>query len=66
MVERDTIAAIATAPGAGGVAIIRVSGSEAREIVARIFRRRSGFGVPAASPRVRRSHVRSYEREHSR
>jgi len=45
-VERDTIAAIATAPGAGGVAIIRVSGSEARAIVTSIFRRRSGYGVP--------------------
>lgn len=44
--RRETIAAIATAPGSGGVAIIRVSGSNARAIVGGIFRRRSGDGIP--------------------
>ncbi|GAC1648456.1 MAG: tRNA uridine-5-carboxymethylaminomethyl(34) synthesis GTPase MnmE [Gemmatimonadaceae bacterium] len=34
----DTIAAIATAPGRGGVALIRVSGGAAREITGRIAR----------------------------
>jgi tRNA modification GTPase len=43
---RDTIAAIATAPGSGGVAIIRLSGAEARAITARVFRRRGGDGIP--------------------
>ena len=33
----DTICAVATAPGVGGVALIRVSGSEARGIVDQIF-----------------------------
>jgi tRNA modification GTPase len=46
--RRDTIAAIATAPGSGGVAIIRVSGSEAHAIVGRVFRRRHGHGFPEA------------------
>ncbi len=34
----DTIAAIATPPGEGGVGIVRVSGPEAREIAGRLFR----------------------------
>jgi tRNA modification GTPase len=46
--RRDTIAAIATAPGSGGVAIIRVSGSEAHAIAGRVFRRRHGHGFPEA------------------
>ncbi|MEM4409048.1 MAG: tRNA uridine-5-carboxymethylaminomethyl(34) synthesis GTPase MnmE [Candidatus Caldarchaeum sp.] len=37
MYERDTIAAIATPPGQGGVAIIRISGSEAESIARRVF-----------------------------
>src|SRR5687767_15011197 len=32
MTDRDTIAAIATAPGAGGVGIVRLSGPRARTI----------------------------------
>lgn len=43
--KTDTIAAIATPPGAGGVAIIRVSGPDAIEIVNRVFVRRNGQGV---------------------
>ncbi len=34
----DTIAAIATAPGQGGIAIVRVSGDKAEDILRRIFR----------------------------
>lgn len=34
----DTIAAIATPPGDGGVGIIRISGSRSRDIAARMFR----------------------------
>ena len=41
----DTIAAIATPPGAGGVAIIRVSGPDAIAIVNRVFVRRDGQGI---------------------
>lgn len=35
----DTIAAIATAPGEGGIGIIRISGEESREILEHIFSR---------------------------
>ncbi|UHQ23399.1 tRNA uridine-5-carboxymethylaminomethyl(34) synthesis GTPase MnmE [Lysobacter sp. 5GHs7-4] len=38
--DRDTIAAIATAPGAGGVGIVRLSGPRAREIGEALARRR--------------------------
>ena len=34
----DTIAAIATAPGTGGIGIIRMSGPEVASILMRIFR----------------------------
>ncbi|WP_418735122.1 hypothetical protein, partial [Desulfovibrio sp.] len=32
-----TIAAIATAPGAGGIGIVRISGPQSREILSRRF-----------------------------
>ena len=38
MMDRDTISAIATAPGEGGIAIVRVSGSDARRIFEACFR----------------------------
>ena len=41
--RQDTIAAIATAPGNGGIGIIRMSGTEAGRILSRIF-------VPAGNP----------------
>ena len=37
MYEHDTIAAIATPPGQGGVAVIRVSGADAERIVRQLF-----------------------------
>jgi tRNA modification GTPase len=42
MYEQDTIAAIATPPGEGGVAIVRVSGIDAESIAKRIFTRSRG------------------------
>jgi tRNA modification GTPase len=39
-VRDDTIAAIATPPGQGGIGIVRVSGAKAREIGERVFRGR--------------------------
>ena len=36
--REDTIAAIATAPGNGGIGIIRMSGPRAEEILNRVFR----------------------------
>lgn len=35
----QTIAAVATAPGEGGIGIVRVSGPESYEILKKIFRR---------------------------
>src|SRR6266404_7653385 len=42
MYEQDTIAAIATPPGEGGVAIVRISGIGAENIAAKIFCRAYG------------------------
>lgn len=39
MMKNDTIAAIATPPGTGGVAIVRVSGPDAAGVLCRAFRR---------------------------
>ena len=36
--KEDTIAAIATAPGQGGIGIIRISGPESEKILKKIFR----------------------------
>ena len=46
MISGDTIAAIATAPGRGGVAVVRVSGSEAFGIAERLTgKREEGRGI---------------------
>ena len=37
MYEHDTIAAVATPPGQGGVAVIRISGLAAEEIASKVF-----------------------------
>ncbi len=42
MYKEDTIAAVATPPGEGGVAIVRVSGPNAERITKEIFRRSGG------------------------
>ncbi|OGW89707.1 MAG: tRNA uridine-5-carboxymethylaminomethyl(34) synthesis GTPase MnmE [Omnitrophica bacterium RIFCSPLOWO2_01_FULL_50_24] len=44
----DTIAAIATPPGEGGIGIIRLSGPEAIPIARRVFRRSSGAKLNGA------------------
>ena len=38
----DTIASIATAVGASGIAVIRISGDVAKEVLRRVFRPKSG------------------------
>lgn len=38
MIDNDTIAAIATPPGKGAIAIVRVSGPKARSLASRLFR----------------------------
>ena len=43
----DTIAAIATPPGIGGVGIVRLSGPEALEIALRLFKRPGRHDEPA-------------------
>jgi tRNA modification GTPase len=48
-----TIAAIATAPGQGGIAIVRLSGTEAESILTRVFR-------PAGAAHPLRSHMLTY------
>ena len=45
MNDSDTIAAIATAPGAGGIGIIRISGADAQNILRIIFRQKSGKSI---------------------
>ena len=44
LLMRDTIAACATAPGAAGIAVIRISGSRAEEILGQVFTPRSHQG----------------------
>ena len=52
--RQDTIAAIATAPGNGGIGIIRISGPEAEAVLERVFR-------PAGnSARISESHRMVY------
>lgn len=45
----DTIAAIATPPGNGGVSIVRISGEEAEEILMKVFRPASASALPLQS-----------------
>lgn len=42
MYQEDTIVAIATPPGEGGLAVVRMSGPDAEKIAGRIFRRAKG------------------------
>lgn len=53
----DTIAAIATPPGEGGIAVLRLSGPQALEVARRVFRP-AGRGQPAVDRSV--SHVVHY------
>ena len=48
----DTVAAISTPPGKGGVALIRISGAEADKICERIFLTASGKPYSEIRPRV--------------
>ena len=50
MYEDTTIAAIATAPGEGGIGIIRISGPEAAAIADRVFQRKRGPSFAQAEP----------------
>ena len=48
----DTIAAISSAPGEGGIGIIRISGEDALSISQGIFRAKSGKNIDQYSPRT--------------
>ena len=54
--QNDTIAAIATPPGVGGIGVVRVSGADAFSIVLPLFRR------PAGQQEVPPSHLLTYGR----
>ena len=55
MTESDTIASIATAPGAGSIGIVRISGPEAVPIAERIF---TGIIQPTESHRMYYGHIK--------
>jgi len=56
--NEDTIAATATPPGEGGIAIIRVSGKNALDILGRVFKRANGKSVfEMKSHRLYRGHI---------
>ena len=42
MQQGETISAIATAPGAGGIGVIRISGAQALTVADRVFRAANG------------------------
>ena len=48
----DTIAALSSPVGKGGVAVIRISGTEAFEIAERVFRAASGKSVAELKPNM--------------
>ncbi|MGM9642847.1 MAG: tRNA uridine-5-carboxymethylaminomethyl(34) synthesis GTPase MnmE [Eubacteriales bacterium] len=50
--EFDTIAAVSTPQGKGGVALIRISGPSANLIGDRIFKRMNGISVSESKPRL--------------
>ena len=49
MYDTDTIAAISTAPAAGGIGIVRLSGPDAIPVADSVFRPRSGIGLSYAA-----------------
>jgi tRNA modification GTPase len=63
MYEQDTIAAIATAPGEGGVAIVRVSGVDAERIAERIFIRAGNKNGKLKSHRLYHGMIRDPQTE---
>jgi tRNA modification GTPase len=58
MYQEDTIAAIATAPGEGGVAIVRISGVDAEAIAAQTFVRLAGKNGRLKSHRLYHGKIR--------
>lgn len=64
MKEFDTICAIATALGEGGIAIIRVSGDRALDVVSKIFKPKNGADIKTMKTyTMRYGHVIDFETE---
>ena len=57
----DTIAAIATAQGQGGIAVIRVSGPESLDIAGKLFKRNSNNNEELASHHLYHGHIEDPE-----
>src|SRR5439155_21121568 len=55
--QNDTIAAIATPPGVGGIGVVRISGADAFDLVASLLRRP---GQSQAVPPIPPSHMLTY------
>ena len=53
--DNTTIAAVATPPGKGGIAIIRISGPQAEELLRAVF-------TPQSTSQVFQSHLMMYGR----
>lgn len=51
--QTTTVAAVSTPRGKGGVAMLRVSGPDARAVLARVFRSRGERPAPAADGGLR-------------
>ena len=58
---QDTIAAIATAPGNGGIGIIRISGPEAESVLARVFQPAGSGKAPLESHKMIYGFIRDGE-----
>lgn len=58
--QHSTIAAIATAPGAGGIAIVRLSGPESYEVAAKVFRPANPAKKSRTPKAIRPCSVRSW------
>jgi tRNA modification GTPase len=49
MLEQDTICAVSTPPGEGGIGIIRISGKDALNIAEKVFKPRTDNDIPRAA-----------------
>lgn len=55
--HEDTIAAISTPLGEGGIGIVRISGPEAYNVASKIFKSRRGDGLSSVSHRLTYGHI---------
>ena len=63
MYKEDTIAAVATPPGEGGVAIVRISGPQAQRIAASVFVRNDARTAELESHKLYHGKIRAPDRE---